>query len=49
MMDSYLFLQKKQELFSFPCTFSFHCLRENARDKDFEAIAFTKLEFKNDV
>jgi len=28
MMDSYIFLQEKQELFSFPCTFSVHCFME---------------------
>jgi len=42
MMDSYLLLQKKQELFFFYVHFcSVHCFRENARDEAVEAIAFT--------
>jgi len=43
MMDSYLLLQKTKKMFSFPCTFSVHCLRENAREETVEAIAFTWL------
>jgi len=48
MMDSYLLLQKKQELFSFSCTFfSSYCLRENARDEAVEAVESTLLTAAN--